>query len=197
MPSGHSMGAAVMLESGQPVVLMPIRGLGSVQLADTLISPGATRAAMDEVNDHVLNLMHDVTAQQRVIQASAEGSRFFTDWMTFFATWGAWYGARVGGSWGPSELTALGTRDYLDGTLVNQLRRYAAQYNALEDRFTSVTGQNPTYNPNPAAEDKWLGLPPAAWVGIGAGVVSLGFLAWIASSYAKVAAPARGYGRSR
>lgn len=187
--AGRGVGAILPLQHGmmEAGVMVP---LGNVSLADTLLSPGAVRSAMDDVNDHVNHLMVDITSDQPTIQASAVGQRFFQDWIALHADWSAWYATRARAtSWLTGPFTATGLAEYSDGQLVNDLRRRAALYNDLEDRYRAITGHTPTFNPTESGSQV---LPTEAWVaiGIGAGVLALGFIAWTASSVSKVAAPA-------
>ena len=182
--SGRGLRSVVMMDAGRPMVALqaPIR-LGEIRLADTLITSGAVIAALDDVNQHRRHLQADIIANQPAIQANAVGQRFFADWMDFGQRWDNFFAGAQG-----HFSSGL---DYLSGATVNELRNYAAEYNALELRYTAVTGLNPTYNPaGPSIQT----LPTEAWIGIGigAGLIGLGLIAWGMSSYAKVAAPLRG-----
>lgn len=184
--NGSRFGSVVMVDQGRGshgVVLAT--GLGAIELADTILSPGAVLDAMRQVDAHAQHLNGDIRQHMADIVSSAEGQRFSSDWIAWFAGWTAWY-ARNRSGYGLETQAA-----YASGDLVAHIRQFASEYNALESRFTSITGIDPTYNPSPTSEDSWLGLPVAAWVGISAGVVALGFVAWTASSVSRFAPATR------
>lgn len=178
----RGLGAILPLESGMRdgVVL-----LGGVELADTIVSPGAVSAAMRDIDQHAAHLGNDIRQNLPRIMETAVGQRFYNDWVTWFADWTGWYAQNRSG-YGWSTQVA-----YITTELVARIRQYAGQYNDLERRYHDVTGLDPSYNPDAPSGQI---LPTEAWIaiGIGAGVLSLGFLAWGASSVAKVARPLSG-----
>jgi hypothetical protein len=180
--SGRGMGSVVMMEQGSPIVHVPVSGLGEVTLPDTMLTPGTVHAELNDVNDHVQSLMRDVATDASTIVADPRGSRFYNDWLRFHADWTSWYSRMTSSS---------GALQYLTGSLVSELRRRAAAYNEFEAHYRDITGHAPTFNPNAPSGQI---LPTEAWVGIGigAGVLALGFVAWGLSSAAKLRGPIRG-----
>lgn len=181
--SNTRLGSVVMIDEsrGSHAVVLST-GLGNIELADTLITSGAIIAAMDDVLAHGQHLEADIRANIATIMQDSTGQRFYNDFITWYPAYQAFYSSHRG-TWSAGA-------SYLTGETVATLRSQAAQYNALESRFRSVTGLDPSYNPGAPSNRI---LPTEAWVaiGIGAGVLTLGFIAWTASSVAKVTGPAR------
>jgi hypothetical protein len=180
------LGSVVMIEDRRHEMLTLSTGLGAVTLPDTLLSPGAVITAINEVKQYATHLNNDITAAAPTISASADGQRFKSDWDSFVHRFDDWNRTATAG--------LIGTVRYVSGGVVSDLRQYAAEYNALEARYQSITGQDPTYNPDPPSSQI---LPTEAWIGIGigAGVLTLGFVAWGLSSAAKLKGGLRGRGR--
>jgi hypothetical protein len=176
------LGSVVMLEDRGGSVMVST-GLGELSLPDTLITAGSVRSAMDDLMRHAQHLNDDITEDLVMIVQNNEGQRFNQDWIVWYGVLTQWYQSHQG-TWGSATA-------YLTGETVANLRSKAAEYNQFEQRYETLTGHTPTYNPTPNDSNSWLGLPVAAWVGIGAGVVALGFVAWTANSAAKFAAPVR------
>lgn len=156
-----------------------VSALGDVRLPGTLLSSGAIIAAIDDVKQHATHLNNDIIANGPAITAADGGVRFKGDWQSFVTRFDAWNARQRG---------AGGVIRYVAGQMVAELRQFAAEYNELEQTYTSVTGLLPSYNPQPPSNQI---LPTEVWVGIGVAsfVAVLGFGAWGLSSYAKVAAP--------
>lgn len=179
------LGSVVMVEDTSRHGVVLSTGLGDVQLDDTILSPGAVLDAMRRIEAASQHLANDIRAHLPDIMQSADGQLFYNDWVTWFAAWTGWYSQNRSG-YGLSTQAA-----YVSGDLVYHIRQLASEYNNFEHRYRGITGLDPSYNPEPSDGNSWLGLPVAAWVGIGAGVVGLGFVAWSLSSVSKFAPAAR------
>lgn len=177
------LGSVVMIEDRRNEMITLSTGLGEITLPDTLLSPGAVIAAINEVKQYATHLNNDITVNAPAISASPEGQRFKADWDSFVHRFDYWNSHDAAG--------VTGSVRYVSGGVVSDLRQYAAEYNALESRYMDITGQHPTYNPDPPSSQI---LPTEAWIGIGigAGVLTLGFIAWGLSSAAKLKGPLRG-----
>jgi hypothetical protein len=179
--AGNDRRSIVMLDQGNPIVYLRGAGLGEQvsTYADTFWTYGSIDTAMDDVNNHVAMLKADVITHLAEIQSTPAGQQFYAQWVGFVAEWRGWYDTNRHSlsGWGRAAL----------GGLQNAVRLYAAQYNGFEGRFTAL-GYTPTPVGSPHSGNV---LPTEAWVGIGigAGVLALGFVAWIVSSVSKVAAP--------
>ncbi len=177
--AGRGMGAILPMQSGMEsgVVLVPLAG---VELADTLITSGAVLAAMDDVLAHAQHLNGDIQANLAQIMQGAAGQRFYNDWITWYAQYQRFYSTHRG--------TIGSVISYFGGETVAELRNQAAEYNNFEGRYSSITGHDPSYNPEGSGSQI---LPTEAWIGIGigAGIIALALVAWTASSVSKVAAP--------
>jgi len=179
------LGSVVMVEDTRAHGVVLSTGLGAIELADTIVSPGSVSDAMRRIDAAATHLNADIQADTPAIMGSAEGQRFFNDWRIWLPAWQLWYSQNSSGYSISTQAISL------RGDLVAHIRQLASEYNALEHRYTSITGHDPSYNPDQPSPDSWLGLPVAAWVGIGAGVVALGFVAWTASSVSKFAPATR------
>lgn len=176
------LGSVVMVEDQGGSVLVST-GLGGIELPDTLITAGSVRSAMDDLMRHAQHLNDDITHDLMLIVQNNEGQRFNQDWIVWFGVLTQWYQSHQG-TWGSATA-------YLTGETVANLRSKAAEYNQFESRYEALTGHSVTYNPDSTDSNSWLGLPVGVWVGIGAGVVGLGFLAWTANSVSRFAPATR------
>jgi len=179
--AGRSRFSVIPLEDAEPMVYLR-GGLGETvsEYPDMFWSYGAIDAAMDDVNAHVVSLKADINTNLSSVMSTADGQRFYTDWVGFFAEWLTWYQQNRRG--------VTGTAGSVSGAVQASLRRLAARYNSFDDRFVAL-GFRPTpvghqpQTPNVLSTEAWVG------IGIGAGVLALGFIAWGLHSVSAVAAP--------
>ena len=158
------------------------RGMGEVQLASSLLTPGDVTGAMDTINRAALSLANDVNTNAARVQGSTAGRQFFADWMAFLAEWQRFYATNSSGFSLSAQVA------YADGSLVAQIREKAGAFNALEQRYTSVTGATPTQSTHDyvswSEELSRLGNTGMMWAGIG--IVGLLAVGYIVSSVAKI-----------
>ncbi len=181
--SGRSIYSVVPLEEGRPMVYLRGAGLGEVAPMPWMFtSYGEIDASMDDVQTHVSSLKADITSHMTPgdLMATDVGRRFYSDWVQFFAEWNTFYQTNRHGVRG----TALAA----SGALQSALRRLAGRFNGLESRYHAL-GYDIT--PVGAPPETQNALSTEAWVGIGigAGVLALGFIAWGLHSVSSVAAP--------
>jgi hypothetical protein len=140
-------------------------------------------AWLANISDQVAAFARDVASIQSTLEGSAEGRRFLSDWREFKGDWGRWYNTYAS----PDLIRrALAVSQDL---FANESRSYIRRYNALEERYRTLTGRAPTSamelveSEAPSlARDINRGLMMWAVVGI-VGIVGLGYLL---SNYAKI-----------
>lgn len=151
-----------------------VAGLGELVTPDRWIwMPGDIRAWLNQINEQVRALDNDIETHRSAITTASGGSRFISDFDAFQGRW-LRFNANAASWW---------------GNTVSAAQEYVNEYNALEQRFRTITGVSPTRTHTLSAEEAPSTLRSAnrnlmLWSLIGiAGVVGAGYLL---SNYARI-----------
>jgi hypothetical protein len=156
----------------------PMAGLGEMTTPDFSIwTPARRRAWLNQIHTQVNAFTGDIREREVAIRAMANGPRFMSDWAAFKNAWTDFYRSEL-----ESSLIFSGTTE--------RTQEFVNRYNALESRYTALTGATVTSAFTHAAEEMPETDLAAAnrtlmtWTVIGiVGVAGLGYLL---SQYAKV-----------
>lgn len=157
---------------------MPMAGLGILVEPELVVwTPPDVQAWIRTITNQVNSLARDVGEAQSTIEAHADGARFLSDWRDFKARWFRYINGRR------TVVPALAD------PFANESREYVRSYNALEGRYTAITGRTPTVSSILASGEeanpvRSFNYALMGWAVIGiVGVVGLGYLL---SNYAKI-----------
>lgn len=156
----------------------PMSGLGILTTPDfTIWTPARRQAWLNQVHTQVNAFTGDIREREAAIRALPDGPRFLTDWAAFKGEWTNFY------------------RDEMNSTLIfsgttERTQEFVNRYNALERRYTALTGTAVTSAFTPATEElpesttAWANRNLMIWAVIGiVGLVGGGYLL---NQYARV-----------
>lgn len=149
-------------------------GLGTLTTPDhTIWLPGQIRAWLDQINEQIRSLDTDINSHRAAITRVADGPRFITDWNLLKSQW----------------LTFNHDASTAWGSTVDAAQEYVNRYNALEQRYHTVSGERATVSTAQPDTD----MPSTIhavntnlmlWAGIG--IIGIGTIGYLLSQYAKI-----------
>lgn len=149
-------------------------GLGELTTPDRWVwMPGDIRAWLNQINEQIRALDNDIDTHRSALIAASGGQRFISDFDAFQTRW-LRFNANAASWWGNTVAAA---------------QEYVNEYNALEQRFRTLSGVAPTRSHVLSTDEAPSAIRSAnyalmGWALIGiTGVIGLGYLL---NNYARV-----------
>lgn len=153
---------------------MPMAGLGELVTPDRWFwMPGDIRAWLNQINEQIRALDNDIDTHRNALTSASGGARFISDFNAFQARW-LRFNADAASWWGNTVAAA---------------QEYVNEYNALEQRFRSLTGITPTRTHVLSTEEAPSVVRRANYTLMGwavIGIVGLAAAGYLLNNYARI-----------